>query len=359
MVDVRDRLVEAGDHLDREDGRQVFGEVILIAGRHSGRHQGLRLRTATDFDAFVGQHRADRRQQLGGARTRHQQRLSGVAGAVALRLGVLDDGQSLRRIGGFVEVHMAVAVEVLDHRHTGFGKQARDQPLTAARHDHIDVLAHGDELADRGPVGGVDHLHHLGRQTGAGQRFLDQRGDRAIAANGLGAAAQDRGIARFKAQRRRVGGHVRTRFVDDADNAQRHAHFSDLDAARAELELADFADRIGQSGDLFNAFSHRLDALLAQGEAVEQSGLQPCGPCCGNILGIRGEQGRAFAPDCCRQGQQSGIFNARIGTGDGTRGGTGLGADTAHVVFDVHGADGTPDRGRGSLEWIIMIKQNP
>ena len=254
---------------------------------------------------------------------------------------------------------MAVAVEVLDHRHAGFGKQARDQPFAAARHDHVDVLAHGDELADRGPVGGVDHLNDLGRQTGAGQRFLDQRGDCAVAANGLGAAAQDRGIARFKAQRRRVGGHVRTRFVDDADDAQRHAHLAHLNPARAELELADLADRVGQGGDLFNAFGHRLDALLAQGEAVEQSGLQPGGSCRGDILGVRSKQGRAFAPDRGRQGKQSSIFNARIGAGDGTRGGTGLGADTAHVVFDVHSANGTPGRGRGSLEWIIMIKQNP
>ena len=43
----------------------------------------------------------------------------------------------------------------------------------------------------------------------------------------LRAAAQDRGIAGLEAQRAGIGGHVRPAFVDDADDAERHAHALD------------------------------------------------------------------------------------------------------------------------------------
>jgi hypothetical protein len=167
-------------------------------------------------------------------RTGDEQRFGGVAGAVALRLGVLDDLQRLGRVGVVVDVDMAVAVEVLDHRHPRFGQQARDQPLAAARHDDVDELAHGDQLADRGAVGGVDDLHRFGGQAGAPQAFLHQRGDGAVGADGFRAAAQDGGVAGFQAQCRGVRRHVRPRLVDDADDAERHAHLADLDAGGPE-----------------------------------------------------------------------------------------------------------------------------
>jgi len=90
---------------------------------------------------------------------------------------------------------VAVAVEVLDHRHARFGQQARNQALAAARDDDVDELAHGDQLADRGAVGGIDDLHALGGQAGGLQAFLDQRGDGAVGADGFRTAAQDGGVA--------------------------------------------------------------------------------------------------------------------------------------------------------------------
>ena len=54
-----------------------------------------------------------------------------------------------------------------------------------------------------------------------------------VAAQRLRAAAQDGGVAGLEAQPRGIRGHVRPRFVDDADHAERHAHAADLDAASA------------------------------------------------------------------------------------------------------------------------------
>ena len=44
-------------------------------------------------------------------------------------------------------------------------------------------------------------------------------------------------------------------FVDDAEDAERHAHLADLDAGRAVFQVGDLADRIGQRRDLLHAWA--------------------------------------------------------------------------------------------------------
>ena len=70
--------------------------------------------------------------------------------------------------------------------------------------------------------------------------------DRARRAEALGAAAQDRRVARLEAERAGVRGHVRPALVDHADDAERHAHALDRHAVRARPAIDDGADRIGQ-----------------------------------------------------------------------------------------------------------------
>ena len=72
-------------------------------------------------------------------------------------------------IGVRVDVDVAHAVEMLDHRHLRVARDALDQALAAARHDHVDVLFVGDQVADCGAVGGGDHLHGVVRQAGGAQ----------------------------------------------------------------------------------------------------------------------------------------------------------------------------------------------
>jgi hypothetical protein len=172
-----------------------------------------------------------------GDRARDQQRFGGVAGAQALGLGVFEDAQRLRRIGELIDIDVAVAVEVLDHRHPRLLRDALDQALAAARHDDIDVLGHGDEVAHRLAVGGLDHLDGGFRQAGGGQALAHAGGDGLVGVQGLLATAQDGGVAGFQAQRGGVGGDVGPRLVDDADHAQRHAHLADLDAGGAVLQV--------------------------------------------------------------------------------------------------------------------------
>ena len=108
---------------------------------------------------------ADHRQELAGDVGMHEQRLGRVADAHALALAVDHDLAGHVEIGGRVDVHVAVAVEVFDDGHLGFGGDAANQAFAAARNRQVDVLGHRQELADGGAVGRADHLHRIGRQA--------------------------------------------------------------------------------------------------------------------------------------------------------------------------------------------------
>src|SRR5690606_9749155 len=147
-----------------QDGSQVFGGPVFVGGRLGCRDDVASAGAPAQFDAMGGEGRGNARQDGHGDAGIDQQRFHGAADAVAVSLGVECDGKRFFGVGGRVDVHVAVAVEVLDERHAGFVGQARDQAFSAARHDDVDVFRHGDELAYRGAVGGVDDLYGLGRQ---------------------------------------------------------------------------------------------------------------------------------------------------------------------------------------------------
>ena len=98
----------------------------------------------------------------------------------------------------------------------------------------------------------------------------------AARAHALAAAAQDRRVAGLQAQRARVRGHVGPALVDDADDAERHAHALDAQAVRARPLRDDGADRIRQRGDVLDAARHGLDARLVEREPVEQARARRC-----------------------------------------------------------------------------------
>ena len=59
--------------------------------------------------------------------------LGGVAGAIAVGLGVVDDGHNLGRIGGIVDIYMAIAIEVLIIGHPRIAGDALDEALCRRR----------------------------------------------------------------------------------------------------------------------------------------------------------------------------------------------------------------------------------
>ncbi|MDE1713448.1 hypothetical protein PWG14_12745, partial (plasmid) [Chromobacterium amazonense] len=101
-----------------QNRRQVFGGPIVFAGGdHLVAQDDAGALAAAQFHAFFPISVGQARQHEFGEGCVHQQRFHGVAGAVAVGLGVQRDVESLVRIGGVVDVDMAVAVQMLDHRH--------------------------------------------------------------------------------------------------------------------------------------------------------------------------------------------------------------------------------------------------
>ena len=182
-------FIDAGHHLDADDGRQVFLVPVLLGGGLEcgaglGRlQQGQRFGVAAHLDALGRVDGADRRQKFGSCSTRHQQPFSGVAGAVLLGLGVVSHVHGHGHVAKVIDIHMAVAVQVFDDRHFGVAADALNQTLAAARNDDVDKLRHGDQHADGFAVGAGHQLHRVGRQTGSHQCLLHQRGQRLVRFN--------------------------------------------------------------------------------------------------------------------------------------------------------------------------------
>ena len=210
----------------------------------------------------------------GGARV-DQQRFGRAADAGAAQLRVLHDLARHVELRIAVDIHVTNAFEMADHRYSRLALHARDQALAAARHDHVDVVSHRrEQVADGRAVGGRHELNTGGRQT-RGLQSRDQTGmNGAARMHALRAAAQDGRVAGLQAQRARIAGHVGTALVNDADDAERHAHARDVEAVgpRPARDLG--ADRIWQRGDFFDALRHGLDAFLIEREPVEHRARQ-------------------------------------------------------------------------------------
>ena len=172
-------------------------------------------------------HRADRDHDRHQVRRRagavDEQRLGGAADAGAAHLGVERDGARHAHVGVAIDIHVAVAFEVSDHRHARLLLHPRHQTLAAARHDDVEILAHpGKHVADCGPIGGGHELDARRRQPRRLEPLRQAGIHRGVGMPALGAAAQDHCVARLQAQRAGIRGHVGTTLVDDADDTERH-----------------------------------------------------------------------------------------------------------------------------------------
>ncbi len=233
---------------------------------------------------------------------------------------------------------------MLDHRNARLTVDALNQALATARHDHVDVLLHGDQFAHRGAVGGLDHLHGGFGQTGFAQALAHAGGDRPVRANGLRAAAQNASVTALQTQTGGVRRHVRPRLVDDADDTQRHAHAAHLDARRPIGEAAHLAHGIGQGGDLLEAGGHVLNALRSQREAVDHRCIETGGLRSRHIVGVGAEQRGRLAANGGGHDRQCAVLGIGVGARQGAARLAGGAAQALHVSGDVsdvsHGAFG-------------------
>ena len=104
------------------------------------------------------------------------------------------------------------------------------------------------------------------------------------------AAAKDDRVAALDAQRRRIDRHVRPRFVNEEDDAQRHADLHHLQTVRPLRRLAYLTHRVRQRGHLPQSLRGRGDPLWRESEAVNGRRIQPEGSRRGYIFRVGFEQ---------------------------------------------------------------------
>ena len=138
-----------------------------------------------------------------------------------------------RDLRPLVHVDVADPLVMLDHRDAGLLRHAPDEPLASPRDDEVDVLLLREQGVDRGPVGPRDEGNGVLRQSGPGERFPKDPGDRHVRADRLRPPAQDHGVPGLDAQGRGVRGDVGPRLVDDRDHPEGDPHPADQKAVGA------------------------------------------------------------------------------------------------------------------------------
>ena len=227
-----DGLVDAVDHAHRDDGVEVFGAPVLLGGRLHAR-----------IGAPAPPHRR-------AVRSRRRPAPSAAAAAGAAHAARSTSSVSaapqmpVRRSLAFTTIARAMSRSASRSTYTWHSPSR--WPITGTR---ASACTRSTRLrpprgtitliAGPGPrascptaarsVVGTSWMAAAGRP--ASRSPLDQAGvDGGAGEAALRAAAQDHRIGRLQAQRARIGRHVGTALVDDADDAQRHAHALDPQA---------------------------------------------------------------------------------------------------------------------------------
>ena len=169
-VDVVDRRVDRIDHGHRNLGAEIFRREIGLAGHARHRHEPAGGGVAHDLDLVRIEGGRDVGKKPFGHVAVHEQRFGRVADAHPLALRIDRDRLRHGQVCRPIDVDVAVAREVLEHRHPCLGTDATDQRLPSAGNHDVDEVVHLEKRADRLAVGGIDQLHAVDRQAGGCDR---------------------------------------------------------------------------------------------------------------------------------------------------------------------------------------------
>ena len=249
----------------------------------------------------------------------------------AAQLGVKHDGDRDVEIRATIDVGMADAFQVGEHRHAGLGLHALHQGFAATGDDHVDVAVQsGQHEADGGTIRGGYELDAGCGQIGGLDAFSQAIEYCLRRVMAFRAAAQDRCIAGFERESASISRHVGAALVDDADDAEGDGEARDVQAVGTGPVGEDAADGIWEGCDFVQALRDGVDALFIEHQAVDEGGGAVSGAGGFHVAGVGcDDAGRVGAEGgCgCREG---GVFGLRGRDGKFTRGGAGALPQVVH-----------------------------
>ena len=175
-------------------------------------------------------------------------------------------------------------------------------------------------------------LRHARMISGLRQKRTDCR----IGSDRLRTAAQDHGISRLQAKRRRIRSHVGTRFINDADDPQRHSHTADFQAIRAHRGIIAPQDRIRKGGRLPKPLRHLGNAPFIQHETIQIGAAQALLPRILQVLRIFCQHKLRALFQRIRHGQKRLILRIRRQDAHGTRCRLSRLGFVQDLRFDIH-----------------------
>ena len=267
--------VEVGHHPHGQDPVQVLGAPVGLLRRDRFGEELAGARAASDLHALLVEPLEHLREQTGGGLRVAEQGLERVAHRHLTDLRIAHDVRGHLQVGARIEEDVADALIVREHGNPRLVRDLADQPRPTPRNQQVQVPVHLQEMVDGVAIGGGEDLHAvLGQPDVAGGRpqLLAQR---TVRVEGLGAPAEDHGIARLHAERGRVHRHVGPRLVDDADHPQRDAHAPHPKAVGAHRRVRDLAHGIGQGGYLPQPVHHVLPLAARQRQTPDHRGGEP------------------------------------------------------------------------------------
>jgi hypothetical protein len=180
-------------------------------------------------------------------------------------------------------------LRVRQHRHPRLALHALHQPGAAARNDQVDQPGGAEHGLHEAAIGVRRDLHRRLRQAGGGKAAGDRRMDRAGGMKTLRTAAQQDGVAGFDREPSGIGADIRAAFIDHAEHPDRLGDAADAQPVRACPFRQHAMQRVGQGGDIAQAFGHRLDPRLGQTQPIGKRRARGAG---GKIARIGGKDRR-------------------------------------------------------------------
>ena len=176
----------------------------------------------------------------------HQADFLRVAHAGTAGLGVLDDVQRLRLVGGGVYIDVADARARLDTGDGGVLGAGADQSSAPTGDEQIHIAHGGHQLVGAGVGGVLDEIHAGLRQASRFQTGTEGGDDGVGTAPGVAAGAQDAHVAALETQGGGVTGHVGTALVNDSHHAHGHGGLLDDHAGLGGGTAAHLSHRVRQ-----------------------------------------------------------------------------------------------------------------
>ena len=178
-------FIQIPNNFHRQHRCQVFLAPVGFGGLAHAVHNAAGQLAAAQFHAGILIAGGQLRQHLLGNGIGYQQGLGGIAGAVALSLGVVGHLNGFGDIGLIINIGVAIAIQVLDDRYPGLVADPLDQALAAAGNNHIHIFRVSNQLANGRPIGGLHHLDGGIRQAGLTQTDAQALGNGLIGIDGL------------------------------------------------------------------------------------------------------------------------------------------------------------------------------